>query len=69
MLMATVSFRLHGYYVVKRVLRNAKLGTQWIELKVGFWATFLIALCFYVSALIVLVIGRKKYGMFIVTST
>ncbi|EQL01067.1 POT family protein [Ophiocordyceps sinensis CO18] len=42
---------------------SSMLLATWIELKVGFWATFLIALSFYVAALIVLVLGRNKYVM------
>jgi hypothetical protein len=35
---------------------------QWVELKVGFWAVFLIALSVYAFAALVLVLGRNKYG-------
>jgi hypothetical protein len=36
---------------------------QWVELKVGFWATFLIGLSVYIFAVIMLILGRNNYGM------
>jgi POT family proton-dependent oligopeptide transporter len=39
----------------------SSIGTVWIELKVDFWAAFLLPFCFFFVAIAVLVIGRKKY--------
>lgn len=38
------------------------LPPQWLELKVGFWGTFLVPLCIYVLAVVALILGRRKYG-------
>ncbi|WDK09665.1 POT family protein [Colletotrichum graminicola] len=42
---------------------SSMLLATWIEYEVGFWATFLMALGFYVAALGVLVAGRNTYVM------
>jgi POT family proton-dependent oligopeptide transporter len=37
------------------------IATVWMELKIDFWAAFLLPFCFFFVAIFVLVIGRGKY--------
>ncbi|KAA8894356.1 POT family-domain-containing protein [Sphaerosporella brunnea] len=37
------------------------IATVWMELKIGFWAAFLLPFCFFFLAIAVLVIGKGKY--------
>lgn len=37
------------------------IATVWLELKIDFWAAYLLPFCFFFIAIIVLVIGRNQY--------
>jgi POT family proton-dependent oligopeptide transporter len=37
------------------------IATVWMELKIGFWAAFLLPFCFFFLAIAVLVIGKGRY--------
>jgi proton-dependent oligopeptide transporter, POT family len=39
----------------------ASLATTQLELRVGFWAAYLLPFCVFFLAIIVLILGRKKY--------
>lgn len=39
----------------------SSIATVWLELKVDFWAAYLLPFCFFFIAIVVLVVGRKKY--------
>ena len=39
----------------------SSIATVWLELKVDFWAAYLLPFCFFFIAIIVLVIGRTQY--------
>lgn len=39
----------------------SSIATVWLELKIDFWAAYLLPFCFFFIAIVVLVIGRKKY--------
>lgn len=39
----------------------SSIATVWLELKIDFWAAYLLPFCFFFIALVVLVIGKKKY--------
>jgi proton-dependent oligopeptide transporter, POT family len=40
------------------------IATTWMELKIDFWAAYLLPFCFFWVAVAVLVLGRKQYGEF-----
>ena len=39
----------------------SSIATVWLELKIDFWAAYLLPFCFFFIAIVVLVVGRKKY--------
>jgi len=39
----------------------SSIATVWMELKIDFWAAYLLPFCFFFVGLVTLVIGRKKY--------
>ncbi|KAI0388510.1 POT peptide transporter [Xylariaceae sp. FL0594] len=57
----TVQTIFNRYYWVMNIGSASGLIAVWVELKVGFWAVFLIALSVYAFAAVVLVLGRNKY--------
>lgn len=50
---------IHMYILAQCTDRYA---VQWLELKVSFWAAFLLPLCFWVLPVGALVVGRGRYG-------
>ncbi|KAI0118721.1 POT peptide transporter [Nemania sp. FL0031] len=57
----TVQTIFNRYYWVMNIGSASGLIAVWVELKVGFWAVFLISLSVYAFAVFVLVLGRNKY--------
>ncbi|KAI8626837.1 POT peptide transporter [Xylariaceae sp. FL1651] len=57
----TVQTIFNRYYWVMNIGSASGLIAVWVELKVGFWAVFLIALSVYAFAAITLLLGRNKY--------
>lgn len=39
----------------------SSIATVWLELKIDFWAAYLLPFCFFFIAIFVLVVGKKKY--------
>jgi len=39
----------------------SSIATVWLELKIDFWAAYLLPFCFFFIAIVVLIVGRKKY--------
>ncbi|KAE8312860.1 POT family-domain-containing protein [Aspergillus transmontanensis] len=57
----TVQTIYSRYYWLINIGSCAGLIAPWVERKVGFWATFLIPLCIYGCATVVLIFCRNKY--------
>ncbi|KAK3309421.1 putative oligopeptide transporter [Chaetomium strumarium] len=57
----TIQTIFSRYYWIMNIGACSGLIATWLELRVGFWGTFLIPLCIYAVAVIVLVLGRHKY--------
>ncbi|KXJ88078.1 H+/oligopeptide symporter [Microdochium bolleyi] len=57
----TVQTIFSRYYWITNLGSCAGLVVAWVELRVGFWAVFLMAASTYLFALVMLFIGRNKY--------
>ncbi|KAF4185507.1 hypothetical protein CNMCM8927_001334 [Aspergillus lentulus] len=49
------------YYWVINIGALSIIPASWLELKVDFWAAFMMPLCLWLLAIVALVAGRKKY--------
>ncbi|POS69335.1 POT family protein [Diaporthe helianthi] len=56
----TVQTIFSRYYWIMNIGACSGLVAVWLELKVGFWGTFLVPLCIYACAVIVLIVGRNN---------
>ncbi|KAL3419546.1 POT family protein [Phlyctema vagabunda] len=57
----TIQTIFSRYYWFINVGASSGLIATWVEVKVGFWAAYLISLCVYTFTVMVLITGRKKY--------
>ncbi|OJJ41505.1 hypothetical protein ASPWEDRAFT_48069 [Aspergillus wentii DTO 134E9] len=49
------------YFLIINVGALSVIPASWLELKVAFWASFLLSLCFWTLPILALVIGRNRY--------
>ncbi|GFF45931.1 peptide transporter PTR2 [Aspergillus udagawae] len=49
------------YYWIINIGALSVIPASWLELKVDFWAAFMMPLCLWLLAIVALVAGRKKY--------
>jgi proton-dependent oligopeptide transporter, POT family len=51
------------FYLCINIGSLSSIATTEMELHIGFWSAFLLALCMFIVGFIVLVLGKKKYVM------
>ncbi|KAK9423239.1 putative Oligopeptide transporter [Seiridium unicorne] len=57
----TIQSIFSRYYWVINLGSSSALVATWVELKVGFWGTYLMSLCVYATTVVLLILGWNQY--------
>ncbi|KAG0644771.1 POT family-domain-containing protein [Tuber brumale] len=57
----TVQSLYNIFYWCINIGSLSSIATVWLELKIGFWAAYLLPFCFFFVGLFTLIVGRKSY--------
>jgi len=61
----TIQSLYNIFYWCVNIGSLSAIATVWLELKVDFWAAYLLPFCFFFIAIVVLVVGKKNYGKYL----